>query len=63
MLTVSFAGLIDPRGLSLDWLNRLLYITDELQVLTCTLDGTACVVIIHTNIEDPFSIVVHPSAG
>lgn len=61
-----FAGIVNVRGLALDWLSRNLYWisseSDETQINVARLDGSLKTSVVH-GIEKPKCLTVHPSKG
>lgn len=56
-------NLHDPRGLSIDWVTKKIYITDKDRIVAATLDGQQICSIITTAVNDPRDIVVSPEDG
>ena len=63
--TVVLSGLLDPRGLAVDWITSNVFYTDAgLQEIGVTsADGTYRVVIVNSNLDQPGNIVLNPVAG
>lgn len=61
--TTIITGLFEPRGLSVDWVAKRLYITDRHRILVASLDGKFVYTLITGNIKQPRDIVVAPVQG
>ncbi|KAJ8003649.1 hypothetical protein DPEC_G00150520 [Dallia pectoralis] len=64
--TIIAGGLVNVRGLAVDWLSRNLYWmsleSDEAQINVARLDGSLRTSVVH-GIEKPKSLTVHPAKG
>ncbi|CAB1328019.1 unnamed protein product, partial [Coregonus sp. 'balchen'] len=64
--TIISGGIVNGRGLALDWLSRNLYWisseSDETQINVARLDGSLKTSVVH-GIEKPKCLIVHPSKG
>lgn len=57
------SNLHDPRGISIDWITKKIYITDKDRIVVATLDGQQLCTLITDEINDPRDIVVSPEDG
>lgn len=57
------SNLRDPRGLSIDWVAKRIYVTDGNRLLASTIDGRYVYTLISTNVQQPRDIVVAPAEG
>ncbi|CAH0551681.1 unnamed protein product [Brassicogethes aeneus] len=53
----------DPRGISLDWVAKRIYVTDKNRILVSTLDGKTTYTLLSGNMQQPRDIVVAPAQG
>lgn len=56
-------GLYEPRGLSIDWVSKKIYITDASRILVSTLNGNLTYTLITGQMQQPRDIVVAPAAS
>ena len=63
--TVVLSGLLDPRGLAVDWITSNVFYSDAqlLQIGVTSADGTYSIVIVDSNLEQPGNIALNPAAG
>nr|XP_008195317.2 PREDICTED: LOW QUALITY PROTEIN: prolow-density lipoprotein receptor-related protein 1 [Tribolium castaneum] len=57
------SGLHDPRGISVDWVARRLYVTDGVRILASTIDGLYVYTVLRGEMKQPRDIVVVPQDG
>ncbi|KAJ8961610.1 hypothetical protein NQ314_005912 [Rhamnusium bicolor] len=57
------SNLQDPRGISIDWVAKRIYITDKNRLLASTLDGQYVYTLTSGNMQQPRDIVVAPGQG
>lgn len=57
------SNLHDPRGISMDWIAKRIYITDGNRILVSTLNGSHMYTLITGNLNQPRDIVVVSSQG
>ena len=63
--TVVLGGLVDPRGLAVDWITSNVFFSDAglQQIGVTSADGTYSVVIVNNSLDQPGNIVLNPIAG
>ena len=63
--TVVLGGLVDPRGLAVDWITSNVFFSDAglQQIGVTSADGTYSVVIVNSSLDQPGNIVLNPAAG
>lgn len=61
--TTIISGLYEPRGLSVDWIAKRVYITDSSRILVTTLDGKLTYTVLSGDMQQPRDIVVAPVQG
>jgi hypothetical protein len=57
------SGLNEPRGISVDWVAKRLYITDGIRILASTVDGQYVYTLLRGDMQQPRDIVVSPREG
>ncbi|KAL3288606.1 hypothetical protein HHI36_003043 [Cryptolaemus montrouzieri] len=57
------SNLEDPRGISIDWVAKRLYVTDGTRIIVSTLDGESIYTLIKGNMQELRDIVVAPAQG
>lgn len=57
------SGLHDPRGISIDWDTKKIYITDSDRIVVSTIDGQQIYTLINKDLHQPREIVVAPAEG
>ncbi|KAK9892226.1 hypothetical protein WA026_019028 [Henosepilachna vigintioctopunctata] len=57
------SNLEDPRGISIDWVTKRLYITDGTRIIVSTMNGESSYTLIKGNMQEPRDIVVAPAQG
>lgn len=56
-------NLNDPRGISIDWISKRLYVTDGIRILVTTLEGLYTYTLVIGEMQQPRDIVVSPEEG
>lgn len=57
------SSLHEPRGISVDWVARRLYVTDGIRILVSTIDGLYVYTLLRGDMKQPRDIVVAPQDG
>lgn len=57
------SNLHDPRGISIDWIAKRIYLTDGNRLLVSTLDGSHVYTVVTGKLKQPRDIVVVPTHG
>ncbi|CAH2009923.1 unnamed protein product [Acanthoscelides obtectus] len=57
------SNLQDPRGISLDWIAKRMYVTDGNRIIAASLDGDYVCTLVSGNVQQPRDIVVAPTQG
>lgn len=57
------ADLYEPRGLSIDWVSKKIYITDSTRILVASMNGNMTFTLLSGQMQQPRDIVVAPTEG